>query len=39
MEAVEDMRNNPQAQQGIRKLMDLRSEATPGSYRVVAESP
>lgn len=39
LDAVEAMRNNPQAQQGVRKLMDLCSEATPGSYRVVAESP
>jgi quinol monooxygenase YgiN len=38
MEAVEAMRNNPEAQQGIQKLMDLCSDATPGSYRVVAES-
>jgi hypothetical protein len=38
MEAVEAMRNNPEAQQGIRKLIDLCTEATPGSYRVVAES-
>ena len=38
MEAVEAMRNNPKAQQGIRKLIDLCTEATPGSYRVVAES-
>lgn len=39
MEAVEEMRNNPQAQKGIRKLIDFCSKATPGSYRVVAESP
>ncbi|MFU8861861.1 MAG: antibiotic biosynthesis monooxygenase family protein [Cyclonatronaceae bacterium] len=39
MEAVEAMRNNPEAQQRIRKLIDLCTEATPGSYRVVAESP
>ena len=38
MEAVEAMRNNPEAQQGIRKLIDLCTEATPGSYRLVAES-
>ena len=38
MEAVEAMRNNPEAQQGIRKLIDLCTESSPGSYRVVAES-
>jgi hypothetical protein len=38
MEAVEAMRNNPEAQQGIRKLINLCTEATPGSYRLVAES-
>ena len=38
MEAVEAMRNDTRAQQGIRKLIDLCTEATPGSYRVVAES-
>jgi len=38
MEAVEAMRNNTEAQQGIRKLIELCTEAAPGSYRVVAES-
>ncbi|MEX0648935.1 MAG: hypothetical protein WEA56_01530 [Balneolaceae bacterium] len=39
MEAIEIMRNNPQAQEGIQKLIDLCTEAAPGSFRVVAESP
>lgn len=39
MEAVKIMRNHTQAQQGIRKLTELCSNAVPGSYRVVAESP
>lgn len=39
IEAVETMRGNPQAEEGIRKLIDLCTEASPGSFRVVAESP
>lgn len=38
MDHIEAMRNNRQAQEGIQKLIDLCVEATPGSYRVVAES-
>ncbi len=38
MEAVNAMRNDQRAQEGIRKLMDLCIEATPGSFHVVAES-
>jgi hypothetical protein len=38
MDHIEEMRNNQQAQEGIQKLLDLCVEATPGSYRVVAES-
>lgn len=39
MEAVNAMRKDPRAQEGIRKLMVLCTEAAAGSYRVVAESP
>lgn len=39
MEAVEAMRQDHRAQEGIRKLLDLCVEASPGAYRVVAESP
>ncbi|MEX0778845.1 MAG: hypothetical protein WD037_03875 [Balneolales bacterium] len=39
MEAIETMRNNQHAQKGIQKLIDLCTEATPGSFHVVAESP
>jgi hypothetical protein len=38
-EDVAAMRGAPHAQAGIRKLIDLCTEATPGTYRVVAESP
>jgi hypothetical protein len=36
---VEAMRASPEAQAGIRELLDLCTEATPGTFRVVAESP
>lgn len=36
---VEAMRNDPGAQAGIRRLLDLCTEASPGTFRVVAESP
>lgn len=39
LEAVEIMRKDQRAQEGIRKLVDLCTEATPGSFQVVAESP
>ncbi len=39
IEAVEAMRNDRGAQEGIRKLMELCTEASPGTFRVVAESP
>ncbi len=32
------MRSDPRAQEGIQKLRELCSEATPGMFRVVAES-
>lgn len=37
MEDIQQMRAHPQAQAGIRRLVDLCTEATPGSFRVVAE--
>ncbi len=38
MDAVQAMRKDASAQEGIRKVGELCSEATPGSYRVVAEA-
>lgn len=38
LEDVEAMRANARAQEGIRRLMELCTEATPGSFQVVAES-
>ncbi len=38
-EDVEAMRSDPRAQAGIQRLMDLCTEATPGTFRVVAEVP
>lgn len=38
-EAVDAMRNNERAREGIGKLMAMCTEAAPGSFRVVAESP
>jgi hypothetical protein len=38
LEDIEAMRANPRAQEGIRTLVALCTEATPGSFRVVAES-
>lgn len=38
MEAVSAMRNDPHAGEGIRKLVELCTEATPGTFIVVAES-
>ena len=39
MEAVEAMRNDHHAREGIKRLEGLCTEATPGSFHVVAESP
>jgi heme-degrading monooxygenase HmoA len=39
MEAVEAMRNDHHAIEGIKTLEGLCTEATPGSFHVVAESP
>lgn len=37
-DAISAMREDPAAQDGIRKLMDLCTEATPGGFRLVAEA-
>ena len=37
MEAIQAMRKDATAQEGIKKVGELCSEATPGSFRVVAE--
>ena len=37
MAAIQAMRQDPTAQQGIKKIGELCTEATPGSFRVVAE--
>jgi heme-degrading monooxygenase HmoA len=39
MEAVEAMRNDQHAREGIKRLEGLCTEATPGAFHVVAESP
>ena len=39
MEAVQAMRNDHHAKEGIKRLEGLCTEATPGSFHVVAESP
>jgi len=39
IEAVEAMRNDHHAREGIKRLERLRTEATPGAFHVVAESP
>jgi heme-degrading monooxygenase HmoA len=38
MEAIQAMRQDAKAQEGIGRLSALCDEATPGSYRVVAEA-
>jgi len=38
LEAVQAMRENPQAQGGINRLRELCTEAIPGSFRLVAET-
>ena len=37
MEAIQAMRQDASAQAGIKKVAELCTEATPGSFRVVAE--
>lgn len=39
LEDIQSMRADPRAQAGIQRLVDLCTEATPGSFRVVAEAP
>jgi hypothetical protein len=39
VEDIEAMRKNPRAQEGIQRLINLCSEATPGTFRVVAKVP
>ncbi len=39
MEDIQAMRNDPQAQAGIQRVIDLCTEATPGTFRLVAEVP
>lgn len=39
LEDIEEMRSNPQAQAQIQRLISLCTEATPGTFRVVAEAP
>ncbi len=38
LEAIQTMRQNAQAQEGIKKVAELCTAATPGSFRVVAEA-
>jgi hypothetical protein len=39
MQDIEEMRGNPRAQTEIQRLISLCTEATPGTFRVVAEVP
>ena len=39
LEDIEAMRNDPQAKAGIQRLVGLCTDATPGTFRVVAEAP
>ena len=38
LEDVQSMRQNPQAQAGINRLLELCTDAVPGSFRLVAEA-
>ncbi len=38
LDDIQAMRDNPQAQEGIALLRELCTEATPGSFRMVAEA-
>ena len=38
MEDTQAMRSNPEAQEGIKRVAALCTEATPGAFRLVAES-
>lgn len=35
---IQAMRNNPEAQEGLNKIRELCTEATPGGFRLVAEA-
>ncbi len=37
LEDIEEMRSDPKAQAGIQRLMDLCTEAIPGTFRVAAQ--
>ena len=39
LEDIDAMRADPRAREALRRLMDLCLEASPGTYRVVAEVP
>jgi hypothetical protein len=39
MQHIDEMRGNPRAQTEIQRLISLCTEATPGTFRVVAEVP
>ena len=39
VEDIQEMRSDPRAQDGIQKLIEMCTEATPGTFRVVAEVP
>jgi hypothetical protein len=39
LEDVQEMRGDPRAQRAIQRLVDLCTEATPGTFRMVAEVP
>lgn len=39
LEDIQEMRNDPRAQAGIQRLVDLCTEATPGTFRLAAEVP
>jgi hypothetical protein len=39
LEDIQEMRGDPRVQAGIQRLMDLCTEGTPGTFRVVAEAP
>ena len=39
LEDVQEMRSDPRAQGAIQRLIDLCTEATPGTFRLVAEVP
>jgi hypothetical protein len=38
LQAIQEMRGNPEAVEGMKKLRDFCVEASPGNFRVVAEA-